>query len=192
MTQVDQVVGVAGLTEDVVDQGGVRRGDVVDRGAAGLDLPAGDDLAVMASVRSMNRASPTMAVGSPCPPVTVDPRGDQVGCAGASSWRWTITSNHWAREPPAMYESGPPSGRPRVLMGASSHLRTGAGAGVWRSTANWSRPTLPNGRSNQPGAGGGRVTVAPGPRLTVPWSKVKPIDRYRGPYQRRRYEPAVA
>jgi len=94
--------------------------------------------------------------------------------------------------PPAMKEPGPPSGRPRVLMGASSHSRTGAGAGVWRSTANWSRPTLPNGRSNQPGAGRGRVTVAPGPRLTVPWSKVNPIDTYRGPYQRRRYEPAVA
>jgi hypothetical protein len=91
-----------------------------------------------------------------------------------------------------MEEPGPPSGRPRVLMGASSQFRTGAGAEVWRSRANWSRPTLPNGRSNQPGAGGGWVTVSVGPRLTVPWSKVKPIDRYRGPNQRRRYDPAVA
>jgi hypothetical protein len=44
VVQVEQVVGVACLPKDVVDQGGVRRRDVVDRWAAGLDLPAGEDL----------------------------------------------------------------------------------------------------------------------------------------------------
>ena len=47
MAQVDQVVGLARLAEDVVDEGNVRRRDVVDGGAAGLDLPAGEDLTVV-------------------------------------------------------------------------------------------------------------------------------------------------
>src|SRR5690348_7361458 len=98
------------------------------------------------------------------------------GCAGVSSWRWTITSNHRARVPPAMKEPGPRSGKPRVLTGECSQLRTDGGAGVRRSTANWPRPAWARGYSNQSVADGGRAVVPSGPRLTVPESPVKPID----------------
>ena len=47
LAQVDQVVTRPRLTQDMVDKGDVRRRHVVDRGAAGLDLPAGEDLAVV-------------------------------------------------------------------------------------------------------------------------------------------------
>lgn len=47
MAQVDQVVALPRLPQYVVDEGDVRRRDVVHGGAAGLDLPAGEDLTVV-------------------------------------------------------------------------------------------------------------------------------------------------
>ena len=90
-----------------------------------------------------------------------------------------------------MWEPGPACGSPRVVMGACSHLSTGRGADPRRSSPNWSKPVLPSGSSNHPGRGGEIPAMVSESTLTAPWSKVKPIDRYCGPYQRRMYEPAL-
>jgi hypothetical protein len=68
--QVDQVVGLPRLTQDMVDKGDVWWRDVVDRGAAGLDLPAGEDLTVVEG-----DADGDIPVAGAVPPA-VDDRGD--------------------------------------------------------------------------------------------------------------------